>query len=308
MGRFGFALAALVAAGSVAQANGRFPQTMSIAFKPGDDQKIYIGTTFGLLYSPDDGATWYWICEQALGYSGIHDPVYAVAATGTIYETIYDGLRISRDEGCTWNLSGNGLDGMWVSDVQIGSDGGVWASTQTTAATNDVFVSRDDGVTFTSTALQTPRGYWKSMRVAPSDPARIYVAGYQMAEPVDGAGSPTPLLWRTTNGTAADPADIVWENLSWTNGGESQLKLVGVSRANPDVVFIRVDEEPTDRVYRSDDGGVGWEHILDYMNDDVSAFMSSADGMTIVIGSAYGGVKISADAGMTFGDAPKGTP
>ena len=278
-----------------ARANGRFPQNMSVTFKPNDDQKIWVGSTFGLAYSPDDGATWSWVCEQNLGYMGIHDPVYAVTSAGTIYATIYDGLRISRDGGCTFTKQPD-LDGKWLSDVQRASDDTVWVAMQSTSLPNEVYLSRDDGGSFTPTGLMRPRAYWKTLRVAPSDPNRVYVTGYQMAEAVDAPGPPTPLLFRTDDAAGAGG----WIEIPFGEAGaESQLKLLGVSRADPDVVFARIDAQ-TDRVFRSDDGGVGWLEVLSFVDDDARAFISSADGMTILIGSGYKGAMISHDGGMSF--------
>ena len=283
----------------VARANGRFPQNMSVTFHPTDDQKIWVGSTFGLQYSPDDGQTWYWLCEANIGYMGIHDPVFAVTASGTLYATIYDGLRISRDGGCTFTREPT-LEGMWLSDVQRGSDDAVWVATQSTSMPNEVYVSRNDGMTFTPTGLMRPLAYWKTLRVAPSDPNRIYVAGYQTAPAGDGPGMPTPLLFRTDDGAGAGG----WIEIPFGEAGtEAQLKLLGVSRGDADVVFARIDG-PSDRVFRSDDGGVGWNEVLSFDGDDARTFISSADGMTILIGSGYSGAMISHDGGMRFDPVP----
>jgi hypothetical protein len=145
------------------------------------------------------------------------------------------------------------------------------------------------------------RGYWKTLRVAPSDANRVYVTGYQMSEPADAMAQPTPLLFRTDNATEAT---VTWLEIPWSHGGESQLKLLGVSRADPDLVFARIDEVGNNTVFRSDDGGIGWNQVLSFTNADANAFVSSADGMTIVIGSDYGGAKISRNAGVTWEDLP----
>src|SRR5258706_15149126 len=61
---------------TAARANGRPPGTSSINFRPGHDADIAVGMTFGLLVSHDHGTTWQWMCEQAIGYGGIYDPLY----------------------------------------------------------------------------------------------------------------------------------------------------------------------------------------------------------------------------------------
>ena len=63
----------------------------------GEAGKIYV--------TKDDGATFRWACEDAIGYSGTFDPKFEIASDGTIYATTFDGLRVSRDGGCTFQLA-----------------------------------------------------------------------------------------------------------------------------------------------------------------------------------------------------------
>jgi len=70
-----------------------------VAVRPGDPHTLYVRTTFGLVISANDGCSFHWVCEQAIGYGGDFDPKYAVAADGTLYAATYAGLRVSRDVG-----------------------------------------------------------------------------------------------------------------------------------------------------------------------------------------------------------------
>lgn len=287
------ALALVVAAPVAARANGRFPATMSVSFQEGDDQKIFVGSTFGLLMSPDDGATWRWVCEQAIGYEGVFDPVFAVSRTGTIFATSYDGLSISRDGGCTFSFAGGPLLDMWTSDVQIGPDEAIWVTTSMGGRTNDVFVSRDDGQSFAPTGLLHERAWWKSIRIAPSNPNRIYVTGYQIADPSgDGNTEPRPLLYVTDNGGAD------WTEIPFSFEGRSQIFLLGVSPMDEDLVFMRVLGDRQDILLRSATGGVSWTEV---MRQDVnfSGFVALPDGRFIV-GTYFRGVYVSRDGGLTW--------
>ena len=75
-----FALGSLVLASSTmtmvgsAAANGRAPNTSTINFRHGHETDIAAGLTFGLVFSHDNGATWHWMCEAAVGYGGMYDP------------------------------------------------------------------------------------------------------------------------------------------------------------------------------------------------------------------------------------------
>ena len=100
---------ALVGGAGSAHANGRFPSSQSVHFRPADADDIYLATTFGLLVSHDDGAHFHWICEKGVGYEGSFDPHYRVGIDGTIYASTYNGLRVSRDGGCTFELATESL-------------------------------------------------------------------------------------------------------------------------------------------------------------------------------------------------------
>src|SRR5437868_6340998 len=83
-----------------ARANGRFPQASQIVFAPGDPHTMVMRTTFGLLVSHDDGASWQWVCEAAIGLgTAQEDPCYGVTTAGTIVGGLWQGLAVSPDTG-----------------------------------------------------------------------------------------------------------------------------------------------------------------------------------------------------------------
>src|SRR4051812_38232648 len=84
-----------------AAANGRPPATSTIHFRLGHETDIYAGMTFGLLVSHDNGATWHWLCEKAVGYSGMYDPYYEYTSEGTLFATTFDGFKKNTD-GCVF--------------------------------------------------------------------------------------------------------------------------------------------------------------------------------------------------------------
>ena len=72
--------AALFAASSLvapdAHANGRFPASNAVFFSPKDPDTQFVRVTFGLLGTRDAGKHWGWVCERAIGFSGLEDPTY----------------------------------------------------------------------------------------------------------------------------------------------------------------------------------------------------------------------------------------
>jgi MYXO-CTERM domain-containing protein len=242
---------------SLAHANGRASLTNGVAFRPGDNDTVYLATTFGLLISHDSGCTFRWVCEQNIGYGGRWDPKYAIAADGTIFATTYEGLRVSRDGGCSFATAAS-TQNIWVDALDIGPDGRVWIGTATTGHTNDVFVSSDNGMTFQPTGMQSPEIWWKSVEVAPSNPQRVYVTGYQIAD------SPVAYLFRSDGKE--------WIPLPLTNvmyAAMPVLVVKAVDPTNPDIAYMAsVGANPPsgDRLYRTTDGGMTWTDVLQTSN------------------------------------------
>lgn len=235
-------------------ANGRNPHTTGIYFKPGDAQSVYVATTFGLLRSSDGGCTLNWMCEQSIGYGGTWDPHYAVSMDGSIFATTFEGLRISRDGGCTFTTA-PGTEGLWVDALTIGPTGEVWVGIAETGGISDVLASSNNGASFESKGKQSSEVWWKSVKVAPSNPARIYITGYQVAN------TPAAYFYRSENGgamwTPSPLANVIY-------GGTPVLRVQAVDPVNPDIVFMTSEaaSSPGDRLYRSTDGGVTWTESL----------------------------------------------
>ncbi len=301
------ALAALLVLPAVALANGRFPATVNVHDRPGDDKVILLPATFGLLISTDNGERFHWMCEDSIGYGGTFDPDYAVATDGTIFATTFDGLKISRDGGCTFDVAPD-LENQWVGEVEVGPSGAIWAATSSGGMPNDVYVSTDNGVSFAQSNLFHETAWWKSLRIAPGDPDRIYVTGYLVAK------SPEAILKRSDDG------GDTWIDLPITDfsfGNQPLLFVEGVSPTNPDVVFARVNGASApagDALYRSTDAGESWTQVLG-LSDTIRAFLIRSDGTTVIAASTgkcpgdpkqviKGCVKISTDGGVNWDSAP----
>jgi len=289
-----FALVALVVAPATALANGRNPHTVGIYFRPGDADAVYVSTTFGLLRSNDQGCTFNWMCEQSIGYSGTWDPHYAVAADGTIFATTFDGVRISRDGGCSFTTASS-TNGRWIDAITIGPTGEIWIGTAETGGVNDVLASTNNGASFESRGMQSPEIWWKSVKIAPSNPQRVYITGYKVAT------APTAYFYRSDNGgmqwTPSPLANV-------TYGGTPVVRVQAVDPSNPDIVYMtsEASNAPTgDRLYRSTDGGTTWTEVLAagalvhdvLITDATHVFVAT---QLLVGGPTYA----STDGGLTF--------
>ncbi len=288
-----------------AAANGRFPSPRRVLLDEARPGTILLPSTFGLLLSRDDGETFHWVCESAIGYSGTYDPDYVIAADGSIYATTFEGLVVTRDGGCTWNLIPGAMPGLWVGAVEITPDGAIWAATSSGGKVNDVYVSRDDGATFAPTGLLHDAAWWKSLKHAPSNSDRVYVSGYKIAN-ADGGGDfeqPKALLYRSDDGGDS------WIELSvddFAFGTQPYLTILGAMPDDPDAVFARVeewDDAVGDRLYRSTDAGESWTKVLE-RGDAIDGFLIPRVGTTLVAGTVNDGVHISTDRGATWTEPP----
>lgn len=279
---------------AVAHANGRIPASVNTRYQPGNDTRILLPATFGLLISEDDGASFRWICEDTIGYGGTYDPDYAINEAGHIFATTFGGLRVSKDDGCTFEdtqfyddpTGGSSpvlLEDIWVGEVEIASDGKIWAATSTGTGKNNIFVSTD-GTTFNGSNLFDEVAWWKSLRVAPSNPNVLYVSGFLVATVDPNTGdviTPAEALLYYSNDGGASWVERATDD--FTFGTQPNLLIVGVSPTDPATVFARaigVAEPTGDALYRSTDSGANWEKVLD-LPDTMTAFTIRADGSVI---------------------------
>lgn len=304
--RLFLALCASLALATTAAANGRNPQAVGVYFRPGDSNAMYVGTTFGLLASNDGGCTFDWMCEQSIGYGGTWDPHYAVSMDGTIFATTFDGLRMSRDGGCTFSTVAP-TNGLWIDALTIGPTGEVWIGIAETGGVNDIYSSKNNGASFESKGRQSAETWWKSVKVAPSNPARIYITGYQVAN------TPAAYVYRSDNGGAD------WTPTSLANvmfGATPVVRVKAIDPINPDVLFMAseaANPPAGDRLYRTPDGGATWTEVLTttasvhdvLFTDSMHVFVATQirTATSVVGGPTYA----STDGGVTFTEMA-GTP
>ncbi len=287
--RCALAFLAVSGAGRHAAAHGGLPAASSVAPGPGTDRHLAVTTNFGVVLSRDRGATWHWVCEQALGVSegGLN---LAWTSAGTLVGASPDGLVISRDGGCSWRLHPL-FKGKSVSEVLPARDGRVlFVATESFDSANGVWVSADSGESFEPVALAArDRASFSSVRAAPPDPQRLYV----------GAWSEEPLrawLYRSDDGGSS------WRQMPQkTPEVWSRFRVLGASPADPDTVFAFTGAVQNAAVVRSSDGGETFEPVLSV--DEVRGLSFSPDGRTLWIAD-FDRVYRSVDTGRSFDKLP----
>lgn len=307
-------LAALLFATATASANGRAPVTNGVFFAPSDPHTIWVRTTFGPLVSHDDGCTFYWVCEQNVGYAGQFDPKYAIATDGTIFASTFSGLRVSRDGGCNFTTATSEkpmgdpgrIADIWIDALDIGPSGEVWAATAESGKPNDIYKSTDNGVTFNPSGMQSPTVWWKSVKVAPSDAMRVYVTGYQVAGTLDDGGQMPP----TAHFVASVDDGVHWTESALSGVAYGSTPLVYVLAVQPDapdralMVSVGAAAPAGDLLYRTTDGGTTFTQVLS--TSDPIRDVVYRDAMNVVVATIAGGSFTSSDGGATF--APMASP
>jgi photosystem II stability/assembly factor-like uncharacterized protein len=282
------AASAALAFASSANANGRIPASSAFAFDPSTQDTIYMRTTFGMLVSHDGGHAWDWICERTLGFSGPEDPSIGVFSNGTVAATLFEGLAVTQDKACTFNLVQGALAKQVFIDIAVKKKDPTKAVVITSGYanmtddagnalfSNKVFISTDSGATWTQKGNAIdPSLLLETIDWSDVDPNRMYVSG--------GRGSGA-----SVQGVILESDD---GGGTWT---EHSLPLVAKERApfiaaldpkSADALYVRTGGSQTDgaRLLVSTDAGKSWKEILK-TTGPMLGFALSEDGSKIFAG------------------------
>lgn len=291
-------LVACAAAGAFLQtpaalANGRFPNANQLIVDPSDPQRIVLRATFGAVQSTDGGASWRWICERAIGYSGFFDPAIAVTGNGTVLAGLPVSTSRSTDRGCTWPVAtASSVSAYWIIDLAVdrASPSRAIALIAPTSSARGfqatLAESRDHGQTWGAASRLTEDFSPTTVEIAPSKPTRIYAVGKgpqvrfgEVARSDDGGATwATIATFDLGEGTLGEPALMPF--------------LSTIDPLNPDGIYVRVSDPKGDRLEYSADGGGSWVTLFTGTGE-LLGFALSADGKKIAVGGPKDGIHIA---------------
>lgn len=251
-------------------------RAQSISF--GSTQDVYVGTTTGLFVTHDAGATWHWMCANAVGYSGNYIPDYQGSST-SVFATTFDGAKVTRD-GCTFDALPTGTT--FVSQIERAANGDIWMAASD-PADSKLYKSTDDGMTFpTSVNVATNGDWWQSMIV--SNLHIPWESGFHL----DQNNAKTFLL--AMGGSQMQTS-------AFTTTPNSQLEIVAVRETDRYVRVNLEDDNGTSSLYHGNDTNfVAWQKIR--TKPTPFSFLLRKDG-TILVATGTS-LESSADQGATW--------
>lgn len=284
-----FVACGLVLSSKAALANGRLPASNQIAIDAQRPDRVLLRTTFGVLYSVDRGKTWDWVCETALHYGGIQDPMLTFTGDGNIVGATFDGfVRTKNQDVCNFEVAGGNLTNKVFIDLtsRAAAPATIFALSGGYAETDDagvflydseIFRSDDNAASFVRVGEQLDRkAVYQTIDVAPSNPARVYASGSRgVAEARKG------FIAISDDGGVTfreSPIDLAWPN-------EYAPYIAGVHPTNPDILYVRTAGPPgaPARLFRSNDGGATFSVVLQFQGP-MEGFALSTDGSRVWAG------------------------
>ena len=174
-----------------------------------------------------------------------------------------DGVYKSADGGKSWKQMGLRdskqiarivVDPIDPDVVYVAALGDLWKS----GGDRGIYKTTDGGLSWTKALDAGPDAGGTALVMDPTNNKVLYAATYQRRRSTWGmnGGGPNSALWKTTD------AGRIWTKL--TKGiPEGALGRIGIDvfRANPNIVYARIEHEKEGGVYRTDDAGASWRKM-----------------------------------------------
>lgn len=299
-----FALALLLPAAS-ASAHGRPPLIGQVAFHPEDPDFVVARATWGLVLTEDGGESWRWICAAVMGTDPTReDPVIRVMPDGAILAGNFSGIWRSVEGRCGFEQPDPAVADVFVIDLDTrpSEPATVFALLTSGVNADELFRSDDMGRTWAQVSVLADEVLMERVRLAPSDPERVYLSGAIPRDPVT--------MERRAFFYRSDDGGVTFTETELPLlDGERNAHLFAVDPTDPDRALLRMTRRATDgraeRLLLTEDGGETFEAVLEAFELSGAAF--SADGARVwATARTTDGLYRSDDGGRTFAQLTEG--
>ena len=276
-------------------ANGAFPDSQSILTPADRPGQIIMATNFGVILSPDAGATWLWSCEtEGNAYGTLYQ--MAPSPRDRLFTLANLTLAYSDDGTCSWQTARGALAELPVTDAYVDpSDADHVLAIGAPASLYSLYESRDGGATFGAPLYTAPADTAiHGVEIAQSDPMTIYMA---MTSPMAA-----PLLARSTDGGAHFTVSDLSADL-----GPGWLRIIAVDPEDPARVLLRFLGLNDQSLALTTDGGVRVSKPVT-IDGTFTSFVRLPSG-TMLVGAMVEGATVPAlfrsrDRGASFEQLP----
>ena len=265
------ALLAVLLEPEPALANGALPAVSQLLSDPAATDHLFLRSTFGLLVTRDQGSTWDWLCEEGMGYQDLEPPM-AILPGGTILLAIPEGVSRGDPSGCDFRRA-EGIDQSVVDLSRIPAEPGSAIAVSLSGAVSQLWLSTDEGRSFTTLGEPLDGLIASTVDVAPSNPKVVYLSGLD--------GTRGVLLRSRDRGATFQSFPVP----NTTTGRRPYI--AAVNPEDEDTVYVRlIGVQGELQVTR--DGGESFTTVLK-TTVPVQGFALSPDGATVLASNDFDG-------------------
>jgi photosystem II stability/assembly factor-like uncharacterized protein len=232
---------------------------IALSIDPNNPKLMFAATAVGLYRSTDGGKS-FSKCEGIDGQAlWVHFPAKDTCVAGSAA-----GVYTSADAGKSWTKKGKGLpEGLFGFAGGTDEDGK--STYYAVVGEKGVFVSRDDGETFTRADTGVDEGSrWRFVTMAADNPDIAYVSNFGkkwgVSKTTDGGKT-----WKQVFSQHGDNITWGWLGLDHTTGFGGRANSITACPSDPDiVVYVNTGE-----LFITRNGGETWrEHCSKYFGPD----------------------------------------